>query len=465
MARAPAASLLKPGPSRWLAVALFAAVGFLAAAKMCQDVDNDLFWQLKDGERVMREHRLPVSEDYSFTMAGREMVATEWLAEALAYEVYSAGGYAALVAVHTALFLLAFALLLALLRRRLPLLESLCLLSLASLAFLNFYGVRAQNWTFLLLALFLYGCALWEDGDARVPWAMAALLLPWANLHGGFMLGWAILAVLCLRRAWESRSLAALAPWGLGTVLCCVHPNGITALVYPLWFMAAPPASRGRILEWRPTNFGEPSALPYLLLLVLLLWTGLEGIEGRFPWGGAALVLAVLALRGRKLLPAFTLAAAAALSYKLRGASAGARRLLLPLAALSLGVMGWVVFSRPIGPLDLERSFPRQAAELIGSRYPGRRVFNDYDWGGYLIFKLFPGNKIFVDGRLDPYWALLPGDYATIMQEGPGWRKLIDDYGVTVALLKPTDRLAEGLSQDPAWRMAYADRLSVLFVR
>ncbi|MCX5795268.1 MAG: hypothetical protein NTY77_07240 [Elusimicrobia bacterium] len=454
--------------SRLLAAAFLALLGALAALKMGRSVDNDLFWQLKDGERVVLQRHLPVVEEYSFTAQGRSMVAIEWGAEAVSYLVFRLGGYGALVLFNTVIFMAVFALLLALLHRHLPLMESLCLLCLAAFALLNFYAVRAQNWTFLLFALFLYWAALWEDGAAWVPWAMAAVLLPWANMHGGFMVGVFILALLCLRRAWETRRLAALAPLGLGLLLCCAHPNGVTALVYPLWFMAAPPPGRAMITEWKPVDFADKTASPYLLILAFLLWLGLGSAGARFPWAVLTLALAVLALRGRKLLPEFTMAALASLAFQFADAHRQhARRALWAAAALALAATGWVVLSgpRPRSFGDWEQGYPRAAAELIASRYPGRRVFHDYDWGGYLIYKLYPRNKVFIDGRLDPYWSLLPGDYAALIAARPGWRKLLDEYGITLALLKPSDQLCWELSHDPAWKTVSGDGRSVLLAR
>jgi hypothetical protein len=396
------------------------------------------------------------------------MVAIEWGAETASYLVFRLGGYGALVAFNAALFVAVFALLLALLRRRLPLLESLCLLCLAAFAFLNFYAVRAQNWTFLLTALFLYWAALWEDGAAWVPWAMAVLMLAWVNLHGGFMVGLAILGLLCLRRAWETRRPAALGPLGLGTAMCCVHPNGVTGLIYPLWFMAFPPSGRAMITEWKPVDFADKTASPYLLILAFLLWLGLEDGGGRFPWTSLTLALTILALRGRKLLPEFTMAALAVISFKCAAATRRHLRAALCAAGLlALSATGVVVLDRPWPrPLaDLERGFPRAAVELIAARYPGRFIFHDYDWGGYLIYKLYPRNLVFIDGRLDPYWRLLAGDYSNMISARPGWRELLDDHGISVALLRPSDALCAQLSQDPAWQTVYADARSLLLVR
>ena len=286
------------------------------------------------------------------------------------------------------------------------------------------------------------------------------------------MVGWAILALVCLRRSWETRRLAALAPWGLGTLLCCVHPNGATAFVYPLWFMAVPPPGRALVSEWRPLNFAETQAAPYLLLFVFLLWRGLAGPASRFPWGLLTLALAILALRGRKLLPEFALAAIASLARELAPSSLrGERRALGAAGLLALGMTFWVVAARAGGPdllhpvRDWQGAYPERAASLIAARYPGRKIFNHYDWGGYLIYRLYPRNPVFIDGRLDPYWSLLTGDYTTLLEERPGWRELLDRYGITLALLKPTDRLCEGLSRDPSWKLVYGDARCVLFAR
>jgi hypothetical protein len=269
------------------------------------------------------------------------------------------------------------------------------------------------------------------------------------------MLGWAILALLCLRRARRAGGLAALAPLALGTALCCLHPNGAAAFLHPLRFMADPPAGRNLILEWRPVNFGENSAAPYLLILGFLLWAGLDGVSDRFPWGGLTLALTE-----------FTMAAAAVLAMKLEGGARAARRWLLPAGLLALAGTCWVVLARlPSVSLDLERGYPRREAELIADRYPDARLFNDYDFGGYLIYKLYPRTRVFIDGRLEPYGQLFPGDYTTMVDERPGWQKLLDGYRIDAALLKPTDRLGEGLLRDPAWKLVAGDARAVLFAR
>ena len=119
----------------------------------------------------------------------------------------------------------------------------------------------------------------------------------------------------------------------------------------------------------------------------------------------------------------------------------------------------------PLGPVsDFEREFPRVAAEKAAERFPGRRVFHPYDWGGYLVWKVAPGVPVFIDGRLDPYWTLIP-DYQTLIRARPGWRGLADAYGVETALLPPGSPLAKALLADPDWRAVGDDGRAVLFAR
>jgi hypothetical protein len=453
------------GGGRLLAAVFLALLGALAFLKMVQEVDNDLFWQIKDGERIVLQGHLPTVEEYSFTAPGKPMVAIEWGAAAACYLAFRLGGYCALVTFNTVLFVAAFALLLALLRRRLPLLESLCLVSLAAFAFLTHLAVRAQNWTFLFTALFLYWAALWEEGAQWVPWTMAGVLLAWVNLHGGFILGLAILALLCLRHAWLSRRPAALGPLGLGALCCCAHPNGVEGLLFPFWAIGASSPFFRLVHEFNPVDFADKTSSSFLLILVFLLWLGVEDKDRRFPWAWLTLALTVLSLRSRKFVPEFALAAAASLAFK--GGRKATRAALCGAAVLALSVMGWVVLNRPWpSPFwDWEHNFPKAAVELIASRYPDRRIFNEYDWGGYLIYKLYPHDRVFIDGRFVPYLSLLPDAYMPMMAARPGWQRALDDYGITVALLRPMEPLCAELSRLPAWKTVYADGGSVLLVR
>ena len=455
----------------WTAVAL-ALTGSLFFARMLVRVDPDMFFHLKEGGRVLAEGRLPLVEDYSYTRPGKTMVATEWLSGAVFAALFRLGAYPAVAAFNALLLVAALWLMTRVWGDDGPPEPLRALLAaLAAFALLNFALAKVQNFTFFFFALYLYWARLWERGRKWAPWAMAAALAPWVNLHGGFMLGWAILAGVCGRDFLETRRPRALAPWALGTFACFLHPNGATAFVYPLWFFFSAPAGRGLILEWRPLGPAW-SAAPYALLLAVFLAARTDRLRSRFPWAALVLVFLVLGLRTRKMLPFFALGAGAASGLAWARASlggarsrlclAGAAALLLAIAAIEAGEARALA---PLGPIsDFEREFPRVAAEKTAALYPGRRLFHPYDWGGYLLYKIAPGVPVFIDGRLDPYWTLIPA-YKTLIEAAPGWSVLADAFGIETALLPPGSPLAKALHADPAWKAVGGDGHAELFAR
>ena len=453
-------------------VLVLAAVAALFFARMRVQVDPDLFFHLKEGGRVLTEGRLPLVEDYSYTRPGKAMVATEWLSGAAFAALFRAGGYPAVAAFNALLIAAALWLMTRAWGDAGPPEPLRALIAaLAAFAFLNFALAKVQNFTFFFFALFLYWARLWELGRRWTPWAMAAALAPWVNLHGGFLLGWVLLGGVCGLDFLERRRLGALAPWALGTFACFLHPNGATAFVYPIWFFFAAPAGRALILEWRPLGLAW-SATPYALLLAAFLAARTDRLRARFPWTALVLVFLVLGLRGRKMLPFFALGAGAAMGLAWTRATldrtrtslclAGALALLLAIGAVEAGEARSLA---PLGPVsDIERAFPRLAAEKAAALYPGRRLFHPYDWGGYLVYKVAPGVPVFIDGRLDPYWTLLD-DYETLIRAAPGWEKLAAAYGIETALLPAGSPLAKALDADPDWKAVGTDGRAKLYAR
>jgi hypothetical protein len=223
------------------------------------------------------------------------------------------------------------------------------------------------------------------------------------------------------------------------------------------------------IVEWRPLQFA-PSAAPYALVLAAALLARVDRLRARLPWAFLGFVFLVMGLRARKMLPFFAFVECAAAGLALSGARFDRVRTRLALgAALAvLGAIGAVEASEaralaPYGPIsDWEREYPREAAERFAARDSGRRLFHAYEWGGYLLYKLPPGDRVFIDGRLDPYWTLLD-DYRTLMSAGPGWEKLAADYRIEAALLPPASGLARALKGTPGWAAAGSDGRAVLF--
>jgi hypothetical protein len=93
------------------------------------------------------------------------------------------------------------------------------------------------------------------------------------------------------------------------------------------------------------------------------------------------------------------------------------------------------------------------------------RVLTSDQWADYLIFRLYPRNRVFFDGRSDFYGEALGADYRKLLGAEDGWRQLLDRYAFSRALLPHDWPLSTMLDGEPGWRRVYGDSTAVLYAR
>jgi hypothetical protein len=187
-------------------------------------------------------------------------------------------------------------------------------------------------------------------------------------------------------------------------------------------------------------------ALIDVLVLVPLLWLGLSA-QRDMPYFAMAAV-PFLARRSGAALPALESAARVRAP---RGTLAG-----LVVGTVAIAVLN--LASLPAAP-D-ERAYPSGALGEL--RQASGVLLNEYDWGGYLIWRA-PERRVFIDGRLFPYLPKVLADWNAAVRLAPGWRDVLEAYGVSTVLLRP-DRPLVGALRESGWRET-ADREWVLLTR
>jgi hypothetical protein len=150
----------------------------------------------------------------------------------------------------------------------------------------------------------------------------------------------------------------------------------------------------------------------------------------------------------------------------------GSPRALSVLNAVLLAVVclaALVKISLPLSPAAMERatrsSLPVDAVTYIETQRPAGPMFNSYNWGGYLLFRLWPDYRVFVDGRTDLYDDTFLREYLHIYRADDGWSDLLDKYNVRMVVVEADSVLARFLRRDPAWKTAYHDSMASIFVK
>jgi hypothetical protein len=152
-----------------------------------------------------------------------------------------------------------------------------------------------------------------------------------------------------------------------------------------------------------------------------------------------------------------------------RPARPAPRGLLVFHYVLALAAIGALVLLAPRKPGWRENlapgHFPVAAADLLADRYSGRRLFNDFDSGGFLIFRLYPRTLVSIDGRNQVYGEEIMRRYLQTYFLGRGWEQFLRDCDPEVILWPADSPFAILLGKLPEWRQVFADETAVVFVR
>ena len=464
-------------------IALFAIV-FIIAVNQCSTLDPDLWWHLQTGKDIVANKSIPHVDPYSFTKAGSVWITHEWLSEVVMYGVYRLAGLGGLVFLFSALISIAMLIVFRQCAGQ-PYIAGLAVL-FAALSSAPLFGIRPQMITLLFASTYLAVLRSYSlTGRSRVLWWLPAMMILWVNLHAGFALGLGLIALyflsLTLERRWEL--LRPLLLIGIACALVVpINPNGFRIFLYPLETLTSP-SMAALIEEWASPNFHETTFLPFAVFL-FATFIVLATSKRRPRVGELFLLLATAAgaLRSIRHIPVFALVAAPVFADHLSdlvsirsspesrahaaSTTTGQVLLYLMLLVMPLGfavIQLWYFVSHQ--ERYIAKRNPVAAVDYIRSQHLPGPVYNKYGWGGYLIYRLYPEYRVYIDGRADVYGDAFLFEMKNTYDGHNGWREPLDRYGVRTALIPPDVPLASLLRNDKEWRQAYEDGQAVIFTR
>ena len=388
----------------------------------------DFWWYLASGQRILETRSVPATDPFSYTAEGRPWINHMWATQVLFTLLWGHWGRLALIGLKTVTVVATFGVVLGTMRARgvHPLLASGVTL-LAAWTGAEFWHARPQTFTYLFVAVLLWFLRPgWERRPATLI-LVPALVVPWVNLHAGFVMAFLVIGVAGLgtalplvvdpaRRHTGWRVIGLTAYLGVAAAAASLlNPFGARAILFPLEVVRSVPFMTSTI-EWFPPNFHHASFRPFELML-LLLFPAFAWGRGRLSAADVGLVLAFanLGLTSVRHVPLFAVVAAAPLAVALEGAMAewrrvdwaeirGAVRRRLPSLAPALTAPGmpvmagavllltavsahWAGIARvPTNPLrlDLQESrYPERTMTFIRENRLPHQLFSVYAWGGY----------------------------------------------------------------------------------
>ena len=456
--------------------------------------DSDVWFHLNTGEYIVQHGSVPRTEFSSFTHFGSPFVAHGWLSGLLFYLLYKYFSLYSLTFVTSLVAAIGFWIIYRHSRSH-PIIAGFVTL-LAAWAAVQGVGVRPRVFTLLFASIYLvilrkYARA--EEGDrARAAvWWLPPLMMLWVNLHGGFLLGFALIGLTLAGiplDAWATGQrfpdywprlrtlLLVLIACG---VLGLINPYGLTMYTFPLHVLSSPVFQEG-IVDWLSPDFHQPQLRP-LLVLILLTIAVLAASPRRPRPSELLLFIASLysTLKTNRQMVLLALVAAPLLSehlhYLLTSTSFGARldrpappagttrsKVIAVLLVLPLVVFGFRLRSTVYGPIRQELLMvPMNAVQYMKDNQITGKTFTDPNvWGAFVSWSL-RSNPVYIDGR-DVYPPEFVKEYIQIIHGNIDWREPFNRYGVELVLSRPGTVLTREL-MEAGWPKLYEDKMAILF--
>jgi hypothetical protein len=441
-------------------------------------LDPDTQWQITVGQWILDHRAVPETDVYSFTMRGESWISTQWLAQIAYAKIYGVFGWSGPVVLAAGASAATFALLTRFISRHLSESATLVFVTVAVALTAPHILARPHVLALPVMVAWVGGLIAAADRHGAMSFRLLPLMVLWANLHGGFVFGLMMIAPIALdavvnaeaplRRSlvlrWAAFAAAAL-------IAGCCTPYGWNSLLASQKILALGSALP-LITEWRPADFGtlrpfeicllggiglalfRGIKLPPLRILILLGLLHMALAQGR-----AAEILALLA----------PLVLAAPLARQIGGADVAGSHAAMPARGVLFAGVAVALVTGTLAFASVHRFAPNTATSPVAAvaelkKLNLARVFNDYDFGGYLIAS---GIAPFIDGRTELYGEKFFVDHnaASGLMEPENLFRLLDEYRIEATLMRTQSAATKLLDHLDGWQKVYADDVATIHVR
>ncbi len=477
--------------------------------------DCDTGWHIRTGEWILAHHAVPTHDIFSYTKPDGAWYAWEWLTDIVWALLARQGGLAAVAVAGILLIALTFTLLFRFLRRKSNAVVAIGITITAAVASSVHWLARPHLFTFIFLVLFYGALDNVQSGKTRFHGIPYLVILPfatilWTNLHGGFFVGIMLTGTYAVGEAMRLVFSAQLDPAqrreiarrtrnylmcaGACLAASLVNPYGYRLHQHMLQYLTDPYQGQ-HVMEFLSVSFHHPLAVFFeAMLLLSALASFWFASQGSFTEPLLLMMWAHAALLSTRNIPLFMIVgappAAAIVQMwldRLPGFHVAewvrriGRKFNETAATMTetdqigrwhpVSVMGaLVVVALLYAPHPPEKfrpefdpkSFPVAAVQKLDVT-PADRIFTFDQWGDYLIYRLYPKTKVFMDGRSDYYGSEFNQKYLDVITVNYGWEKTLSSFGVDTILMPPGTPLVGALKESSRWHVVYDDGIAVVF--
>jgi len=473
--------------------------------------DAGIGWHIRAGQQILTVHAIPRVDPFSSSMGGKPWYAWEWLYDLLVGQLEATLGLNGVVWFTSLVIAVVFAWTLRLLiLRGVHVLIALFLVLLAMSASMIHFLARPHvlSWLFTLAWFWILQSTERESlsGNSKLHskllWALPLLMLVWFNVHGGFVVGFVLLGIFWLGALWDwfratgpgiedlfsriadrKRAKALAGPSLFSLAASLANPYGWKLHVHVYSYLSNR-FLMDHIDEFRSPDFHGVAQKCFLALLLIALATlAIRGRQLRTSELLMALFAVYAGLYASRNIPVSSLLLVMIVGplppsprlgqkfvHRMAAIESGLRGHLWPILAIVATFLSAANSGRVRSSVLMDAHFdskrmPVAAVDYLAAQGANGPVLSPDYWGGYLIYRLYPKDKVIVDDRHDLYGEEFLKSYLKMVHGQEGWSEFLQEHEVSCLVLPRDTALTSLLAESLRFKAVYRDETAVVFVQ
>jgi hypothetical protein len=459
--------------------------------------DADTGYHIRAGEYIIDNLKVPSHDLFSHITPPLEWTAHEWLSEVILAFIHRVSGLTGVVVAFALLIAFVHVILLKFLKSSgISIIVSACIVALAAGASIIHWLARPHIFSLLLILLWYIILDSYQYKRRNYLYLLLPLMLLWVNLHGGFIAGFMLLAVYITGNAITAifqkkdrkdriQKIRTLLIYGiLCLLITLINPKGYKILLFP-FNLISNTYIMDHVSEFLSPNFHTDLRFEYMLLLMICVF-GVSALRLNAIEVILVLLFTHMSLYSARYIPLYAIILSPILGNHIETLlhDFRERRLIKRFIAISerttktdsmtkyhvwfiltIATLSIMVFTGKIHYTFDKKRLPVDAVQFMQKEKIPGKMFNNDEFGDYIIYAAWPQYKVFFDGRSDMYGKEKMKEYFKIMGIETGWQDVLTKYDISWVIFNTKSALSSFLLERNDWKLIYSDKVANIFVR
>lgn len=466
--------------------------------------DPDLWWHLGSGKYILESGAIPKTDVFSYTAFQNRWIDLHWLFQLIIYLLYKFTGVNGIIFLQMLIVAGTFSLFF------LPGYKSNRLLSAAVflaviLVWEERFLVRPEIFSILFIGLYFHIIDRYKNSNKNYVFFIPVLQVLWVNIHSLFILGPLLIAAYLIGEFLAAkinvffdsddnnifknkRSQKLLFALGLAVCVCFINPYGYRGIVFP-YELFQKISLKGSVFSNDIFEFQKPFSIHnasmdiqlYKVIFFLSLFSFLAALRRiKLSVFFVYLLFLYLSVLAKRNIGIFALVAGMVTVDNFKGYDIEKKVSFLyvpaiiglALLSISIATNKFYLYTNSIKRFGLGVSdliFSDKACNFIKENKLEGNIFNDLGSGGYLIWRLFPDKKVFIDGRLEVYGNEIYNAYNGLFFNYPLFKQVANNLNINCIIwnynlpFMPGD-FWDNVIKDSGWKLVCVDNSFIVFV-